>query len=186
MRKLKRLIGSLLTPKPISGAGLTFITRHEGFVPTPYPDPAGYATVGTGHLIRYGPVKDSDRHSVWVKNQRQPGRLTPAEGQRLLRKDISKDLDGVVLGLFRKGGPLHGKFRQHRADALYSFAYNLGPGSLQGVSGFETMGRAIDSGDLGAIADAMLLYDKAGGQALAGLTRRRQEERRLFLRGRYH
>lgn len=185
MRKLKAFIRNLIRVRPISGSGLGFISRHEGFVPEPYPDPVGFATIGTGHLIRRGAVRLQDRHATWVKGQKTPGRLTPAEGRRLLRQDVKRDFEPVVRALFEKGGSLHGKFRQHRFDALVSFAYNLGSGSLQGVTGFETMGRALESGDIRSIGDAMLLYNKGGGVSLPGLTRRRREERRLFLRGKY-
>lgn len=186
MRKLRAFIKALIRVRPISNDGLDFIRRHEGFMPEPYPDPVGFATVGTGHLIRRGPVRWADHHATWVKGQKTAGRLTPAEGRRLLRQDVKRDFEPAVRALFEKGGSLHGKFRQHRFDALVSFAYNLGSGSVQGVSGFETMGRALESGDIRSIGDAMLLYNKAGGVALPGLTRRRQEERRLFLRGKYH
>ena len=185
MRKLKAFIRNLIRVRPISGSGLDFISRHEGFMPRPYPDPVGFATVGTGYLIRRGPVRKSDHRAIWVTGQKTPGRLTPAEGRRLLRQDIKHDFEPVVRALFEKGGSLYGKFRQHRFDALASFAYNLGSGSLQGVIGFETMGRALESGDIRSIGDAMLLYDKGGGVSLPGLTRRRREERRLFLRGKY-
>ena len=80
---------------------------------------------------------------------------------------------------------LVGKFEQHRYDALVSFVYNLGPASLNSIPGFETMGRAIRSGNIGKIGDAMLLYDNAGGRRLAGLTRRRHRERRLLKHGAY-
>lgn len=186
MRKLRGLIKGLIRVRPISAAGLRFIMRHEGFLPTPYNDPVGFATIAIGHLIRHGPVQPSDHQSVWVKGQRTPGRVTTGEGLRLLRQDVRQDFEPAVRALFEKGGPLHGKFRQHRIDALISYAYNLGAGAVQGAAGFETMGRALESGDIRSIGDAMLLYDKAGGTALPGLTRRRQEERRLFLRGQYN
>ena len=44
------------------------------------------------------------------------------------------------------------------------------------------MGNAIRSKNRARIADAFLVYDKAGGRTLPGLTRRRRAERALFKR----
>lgn len=185
IRKLRHLLRRATTPQPISEQGIDFIARFEGFYPRPYNDPVGYATVGYGHLIAYRPVLSSDNQGIWVKGQKRRGVLTEAEAKTLLKRKLASDYEPAVRRLFEVGGPLHGKFTQGRYDALCSFAFNLGPASLSGIPGFETMGRAIQSGDLVAISDAFLLYDKAGGRALPGLTRRRKAEQRLFVTGRY-
>lgn len=171
----------------ISNNGLRFIAEFEGLPNEgrPYNDPVGYATVGYGHLLGYRPVQPRDRRAKWVKHQKRPGQLTKKEARRLLRKDLGNKYEPAVRALFKRGGPLHGKFRQERYDALVSFAYNLGAGSLTGTPGFETIGRAVKAGQIKAIGDAMLLYSYAGGILLPGLYRRRQRERRLFLLGRY-
>ena len=61
---------------------------------------------------------------------------------------------------------------QNQFDALVSFTYNCGNGNLK---------KLINGRTLPEIADAMLMYNKSNGKALAGLTRRRQAERELFL-----
>ena len=60
-----------------------------------------------------------------------------------------------------------------------------GPASLTDPS--WTICRAVHKrwGRTEAVAAALLRYDRAGGRRLAGLTRRRQDERRLWLNGRY-
>lgn len=63
---------------------------------------------------------------------------------------------------------------QNQFDALVSFTYNCGAGNLQ---------KLVKGRDYQQIADAMLLYNKGSGKVLAGLTRRRQWERELFLSG---
>ena len=64
---------------------------------------------------------------------------------------------------------------QNQFDALVSFTYNCGPGNLA---------KLIKGRDYQQIADAMLLYNKgANKQVLAGLVKRRQAERALFLTG---
>ena len=63
---------------------------------------------------------------------------------------------------------------QTQFDALVSFAYNCGAGNLQ---------QLVKKRNALQVADAMLRYNKAGGKELAGLTRRRAEERALFMKG---
>ena len=156
------------------------------FLAVPSDELDGHATVGIGHLIHYGPVTDADRRGIWVEGQRTPGRLTRDEAERLLARDLAETYEPAVRRLFEPGQYLAGRFEQALFDALVSFAYNLGPASLTpGTPGFETLGRAIQSGSRKAIAESLLLYDKAGGVALPGLTRRRRAERRLILTGEY-
>jgi len=187
IKKLRSLIRKRRQVRPISDKGVRFIAEFEGFFPKPYNDPVGYATVGYGHLLGYRAVRPSDHHSIWVKGQKRPGVLTKGEARQLLRQELARKYEPAVTRLFESGGPLHGKFDQAFYDALVSFAFNLGPASMvPGTPGFETLGRAIQSGKKGQIAGALTLYDKAGGKALPGLTRRRNAEKRLMISGLYH
>jgi len=189
VRYLRHLIHkatTVTTDTDTSAAGVKFIADFEGFLAVPSDKLDGHATVGIGHLIHFGPVTDADRVGVWVDGQKQPGRLTREEAERLLARDLAQKFEPPVRRLFQDGGPLANRFEQTLFDALVSAAYNLGPGVVTpGTPGFETIGRAISAGDRKAIADALLLYDKSGGKALPGLTRRRRAERRLILTGQY-
>lgn len=60
---------------------------------------------------------------------------------------------------------------QNQFDALVSFAYNIGSIDQLTANGTRTKEE---------IADKILLYNKASGQVLAGLTRRRMAEKALF------
>lgn len=66
---------------------------------------------------------------------------------------------------------LHREWTQNQFDALVSFAYNCGAANLK---------KLVAGRNNSQIASAMLLYNKAGGKVLKGLTRRREEESRLF------
>lgn len=180
-----RKLSTLVVSKDVSARGLKFISDWEGFYAKPYNDPAGYATVGYGYLLGYRPVLPADNNAVWVKGQAVRGQLTKQEARRLLASELKYKYEPSVRRLFAPGGPLYGKYTQNRYDALVSFVYNLGPSSLSGITGFETIGKAIKEGNIQKIGDAMLLYDKAGGKALPGLTRRRKAERRLLLSSNY-
>jgi GH24 family phage-related lysozyme (muramidase) len=64
-------------------------------------------------------------------------------------------------------------------DALVSFSYNCGLGSLQS----STLRMKFNRGDYSGAADEFLKWNKAGGKVLRGLERRREAERALFLSG---
>lgn len=61
--------------------------------------------------------------------------------------------------------------------ALVSFTYNCGVGSLKS----STLLQKLNRGDLLGAAEEFLKWNKAQGQVMAGLARRREAERRLFL-----
>lgn len=188
IEKLKKIRTRLLAqPMRVSAQGVRFISEFEGFLAEPSDRLDGHATVGYGHLIHFGKVTAADRKGVWVKGQQTPGRLTRAEGQRLLAADLADIYEPAARALFRKGGPLHGRFTQARLDALISLAFNLGVGALvpKPHPGFETLGAALQKGDLQAIPASFRLYDRSGGHALPGLTRRRAAEAHLFRTGNY-
>lgn len=65
------------------------------------------------------------------------------------------------------------RWNQNEFDALVSFAFNLG--SIDQLTAGGTRSREV-------IAQKMLQYNKASGKVLAGLTRRRQAEKELFLK----
>src|SRR5689334_11587575 len=96
----------------ITDAGLALIKRFEGFSPTLYICPAGYSTIGYGHVVR--PAE----RSCFAKG------ITSIGGENLLRHD-AQVAEAAVLRLIRV--PLtNGQF-----DALVSFTFNLGAGALQ-------------------------------------------------------
>lgn len=64
------------------------------------------------------------------------------------------------------------KWNQNEFDALVSFAFNIG--SIDQLTANGTRERTV-------IAEKFLLYNKAAGKVLSGLTKRRAAERELFL-----
>lgn len=92
--------------------------------------------------------------------------ITKAQAARMLAEDLERYEDKV-----NKYNDRY-KWRQNEFDALVSFAYNIG--SIDKLTAGGTRSRQ-------EIADKMLQYNKAGGRVLAGLTRRRQAERALFV-----
>ena len=66
----------------------------------------------------------------------------------------------------------HLALNSNEFSALVSFTYNCGLGNLKLL---------IKNRDKAAIAEAMLMYNKAAGKVLNGLVKRRKAERELFL-----
>ena len=69
--------------------------------------------------------------------------------------------------------------RQNQLVASVSLAYNIG------TAGFcrSTAARRFNAGDWRGGCDAFLMWNKAGGREVRGLTLRRQRERALCLKG---
>lgn len=66
---------------------------------------------------------------------------------------------------------------QSQFDALVSFAFNLGVGNLKK----STLLKKFNAGDIQGAVLQFKSWNKAGGKVLAGLTRRRDAEMKLFL-----
>lgn len=145
-------------PRTTGEAGLSLIRAFEGFSPVPYVCPAGFPTVGYGHLVREGERFDMP--------------LSPKDGEALLRADLPHYEDAVCRLIEI---PLEALC----FDALVSFTFNLGEGALAA----STLRRLINAGRL---ADAGTQFDRwifAGARKLPGLVRRRAAERALWERG---
>lgn len=141
--------------KPIGAAGLALIKQFEGCRLTAYKPVKTevYWTIGWGH---YGPdVKEGQT-------------ITQAQADALLVSDCQRFADAVDNPAYC---PLTAQLNANQRDALISFTFNCGAGCLQTLCRGRTLAQ---------ICTAMALYNKAGGKALAGLTRRRTAEQELF------
>ncbi len=143
-----------------SDAGLQFIATFEGFSSTVYLDAAGYPTIGYGHLIT---AKDPPH----IKN----GPLSREESLALLAEDV-KIAEAAVRRYISV--PL----TQSQFDALVSFTFNLGGGSLRD----STLRRKLNGGDYSSVPSELMRWVRAGGKVLNGLIRRRREEGLMFAR----
>jgi lysozyme len=140
----------------LSMNGLNFIKRHEGFVATPYNDGYGNLTIGYGHKIRSG-----ERFT----------RISEAEASQLLAQDVAWAEDAVNSYV---AVPL----TQSQFDALVSLVFNWGSGNFAQ----SQLLQRLNAGDYAGAADRLGQHPvTSGGQYSAGLARRRQEEKVLFL-----
>jgi lysozyme len=137
----------------ITQDGLDLICRFEGFSPIIYLCPAGYPTIGYGHLITEA-----------NKEQFLDG-IDELEAINLLKTDVQK-AERAVLRLINV--PLtDGQF-----DALVSFTFNLGGGALQR----STLRRKVNRGEHSAVPAEFMKWVWAGGRKQKGLVRRRWAE----------
>ncbi|BCL40994.1 TPA: lysozyme [Enterobacter roggenkampii] len=144
----------------VTEVGLNLIKRFEGFSPTIYICPAGYPTIGYGHVVL---AHEKDRFA--------PG-ITHAEASELLRKDAAI-AERAVLRLISV--PLtDGQF-----DALVSFTFNLGAGALQRSS----LRRKVNRGEHESVPAELMKWVWAAGKKVSGLIRRREIEGALYKSG---
>jgi lysozyme len=139
----------------ISDEGIEHLKQFEGCRYETYLDTGGVPTIGFGH----------------TGSDVQMGmKIDEAEAERLLRKDL-ETAEKCVNNCVRVA------LTQHQFDALVSFAYNVGCGSL----GRSTLLQYLNDGQDDLAAKEFLRWNKVRGQVVAGLTRRREAERDLFL-----
>ena len=137
----------------ISQAGLDLIREFEGCRLTAYMDSVGVWTIGYGCTTDVAPGM----------------KITQAQAEERLKEDVHH-AENCVNSLVTV--PLTpGEF-----DALVSFAFNLGCGNLRK----STLLRLVNESNFDAAALEFRRWDKAGGQVLSGLTRRRYAEAKRF------
>ena len=147
------------------------IKHHEGVKSTAYRCPARLWTIGVGHVIdpNHARVPFADRLNLEL----------PAGWNRTLSQDEIDDILRKDLARFEAG--VHrlcpGELTQGQFDALVSFSFNVGLGSLQKSS----LRMKHNRGDYEGAAEEFLKWSKAGGKVLKGLLKRREDERALYL-----
>lgn len=144
-------------PESTGDKGVQLICQFEGLKLERYRDAVGLWTIGYGHLI----LKEEMEKLI---------KITTGEAKGILRKDLKRTETGVKKLLTQS-------VTQNQFDALVSFAFNLGLGNLKK----STLLKKVNAGDKEAAALQFKCWNKAGGRVLAGLTRRRDAEMRLFL-----
>ena len=156
----------------VSPAAIHMIKHHEGVRTRPYRCPALLWTVGVGHVIdpSHAAVKYEDRKNLPIPDGWDRS-LTMGEVDDLLIADLARFERGVLRNCPSAIG------RQGIFDALVSFSFNVGLGSLQR----STLRMKTNRGDFEGAAAEFMKWTKAAGRVLPGLVKRRQDERAMFL-----
>jgi GH24 family phage-related lysozyme (muramidase) len=136
-----------------SEVGRELIKEFEGCKQVAYQDSVGVWTIGYGH------TKDVYEGQLAIKKT----------CDRFLEEDLD-EFEGYVDSYVKV------ELNQNQFDALVAWTFNLGPGNLSE----STMLRKLNEGDYDAVPDEMRRWNKAGGEVLNGLVRRRDAEANLF------
>lgn len=133
--------------------GVALIKSYEGLKLTPYLCPAGVWTIGYGHT-----------RTVW-----QGMKITAEEADEILREDLQY-VERALSRLVKV--PLC----DNQFSALASFVFNVG------VLNFEksSLLRLLNRGWYEQVPAQLIRWNKAKGEILGGLARRRADEGRLW------
>ncbi len=154
----------------VSDKAIKMIKHHEGVRFTPYQCPALLWTIGVGHVIdpTHARVPLAERKNLPIPTG-WDRKITSEECDDILRKDLNRFEQGVERYCTV---PL----TQGQFDALVSFSFNVGLGTLQR----STLRQKINRQDYEGAAEELLKYCMAGGKVLKGLLNRRKDEKALF------
>jgi len=141
-----------------SKQGLDLIKFYEGFKSEAYKCPAGIWTIGYGHT---GNVNPDDKVSEEYATE-------------LLKKDVEVAERAV-------NSYITSQINQNQFDALVSFTFNLGAGNLKTSTLLKTVNS--DPNNFDEIKAQFLRWNKAGGKVMEGLTKRREAESDMYIKG---
>ena len=141
-------------PTKTGPLGVQLIKDFEGLRLDAYECPAGKWTIGYGSTA----------------GVRKGMSVTLEEAEERLRRDLQFFEAGVAKAV-------NVKIKQNQFDALVSFAFNLGLGSLKSSTLLKLLNEEKDT----SAADQFLRWKFVNGQESAGLLRRRRAERELFI-----
>lgn len=140
----------------ISEKGIQLIESFESLRLESYQDVRGIWTIGYGSTLNVLPGMT----------------ITQEQAEQRLAQDLASAEAAVNVNV---RVPL----TQTQFDALCSFTFNCGNAAFKQ----STLLRLLNQGDYAGAAEQFIRWDKAGGEVVAGLLRRRQAEIALFKQG---
>jgi len=143
----------------ISEEGLSLIKKFEGCELEAYLCPAGVWTIGYGH----------------TKDVKEGDKINKEEAEYLLQEEMI-EYEGYVNDFVEV------TLQQHQYDSLVSFCYNLGGGSLKK----STLLKVLNDSKYEEVPAQIRRWNKAGGEVLEGLVRRREAEAVMFMGGEWY
>ena len=137
----------------ISKEGIALIKKFEGIELEAYQDSVGVWTIGYGHTKG---VKEGDNISL-------------KQAEAMLEEEL-EEYEGYINNMVKV------RLEQNQFDALVAWVYNLGPTNLAQSTLLKVLNKAIYE----EVPYEIRRWNKAGGQVLNGLVRRRDAEALLF------
>ncbi len=142
----------------IISRAINLIKSFESFSSKVYVCPAGFKTIGYGHLV--------------LKNEDFSKGIDHEEATKLLMMDLNFSKYSVLKNINIALDP-------YQLGALVSFTFNVGGAALQR----STLRQKINDHAHELVPEELRKWVFAGGRKLPGLVRRRVEEGRLYLGG---
>ena len=140
--------------------GLDLIKEFEGCKLKAYLCPSEKATIGWGATY----YKDGTKVKLGDT-------ITQEEADELLAWMVENEYESFVKKVVTS------KINPYQSDALTSFAYNCGTGNLKK----STLLKKVNNNPSDpSITDEFMKWNKSKGKVLAGLTRRRKAEAKLY------
>lgn len=164
---------------------IKIIKRFEGIAdgdPTtvnldPYLCPAGYWTIGWGHVVRdvYGKMLKGEADKLKAKAI-YPYGISKEQAHEMLIADINRVWAELGPVLYEDGTIF--LLSNNQICALISFVFNVG------ISAFKrsTLLQRLREGRLDNVPDQLKRWNRAGGNVMRGLVRRRAAEAELWLK----
>jgi len=137
----------------ISKEGIALIKKFEGIELEAYQDSVGVWTIGYGHTKG---VEEGDNISL-------------KKAEQMLEEELV-EYEGYINNMVELG------LEQNQFDAMVAWVYNLGPTNL----GQSTLLKVLNQGLFNEVPYEIKRWNKAGGEVLNGLVRRREAEALLF------
>lgn len=138
----------------------------------PYLCPAGYWTIGWGHVVTDAKGRNfKGRSEKKAAYNIYPNGLTKEEVSTLLLDDVRKFAAYVA-------DKVKVQLTDNQFSSLVSFCFNVGTGNFNRSS----LLRLLNAGNYEAVPSEMKKWTKAGGKILPGLAKRRAAEADLWLR----
>jgi len=155
----------------VSEKAIKLIQHHEGIRYKAYRCPAQLWTIGVGHVLYPDQAKiPMDQRGAYSLRPEDDRVFSAEEVNAILRSDLTRFERGVAQ--FCPVALTQGQF-----DALVSFSFNVGLGTLQR----STLRQKVLRNNMEEAAEELLKYCMAGGKVLKGLLNRRKDERALFI-----
>ncbi len=139
----------------INKQGLELIKEFEGCQLEAYLCPAGVPTIGYGH----------------TRSAKLGQTISQADADALLREDLADSEDAV-------DRLVTAQINENQFSALVSFTFNIGAEAFERSTLLSMLNA---NAQIHIVAAQFLRWNKANGEELPGLTRRRHAEQALFL-----
>jgi len=140
-------------PRTVNEEGKALVREFEGLHLTPYLCPRKIWTIGYGH----------------TRTVREGMKITPEEAEQLLSDDLNIASRAVTRCVVV---PLN----DNQFAALCSFVFNVGTANFER----STLVKLLNRSWYEQVPTQLMRWNRAGGQVLGGLARRRAAEARLW------